>query len=86
MPIIFMLFTLDWRFIVGQIGIIWGVNIFILEGRSVYREVEADKLGMVLASKAGFEAAAAAQIWGKLCSFRKIDNLAQRMDAMCSLS
>jgi hypothetical protein len=35
--IISMLFTLDWRMFVGQIGIVWGVHKFVSYGRAVHR-------------------------------------------------
>jgi Zn-dependent protease with chaperone function len=47
----------------------WLAWIFFVLGEAAQaREFEADRLGMVLAAKAGFDPSAAAEIWGKLDS------------------
>jgi Zn-dependent protease with chaperone function len=69
-PIMWMLITLDWRMLVGQLFVLVGLDYFFLGEVAQAREFEADRLGMILAAKAGFDPSAAAEIWGKLDSVK----------------
>jgi metalloendopeptidase OMA1, mitochondrial len=54
--------------IVGQVALGFGIEYFVFGNMWKTRELEADRLGMVLAAKAGFEPRAATDIWRKLSS------------------
>ena len=69
-PIMWTLITLDWKMLVGQLFILVGLEFFVLGETAQAREFEADRLGMILAAKAGFDPSAAAEIWGKLDSVK----------------
>ncbi len=61
-----MLITLDWKMLVGRLFVLVGLDYFALGEVDQTREFEADRSGMILAAKAGFDPSAAAEMWGKL--------------------
>lgn len=61
-----ILITLDWKMLVGQLFILGGLYFFVLGKAAQAREFEADRLGMILAAKAGYDPSAAVEVWGKL--------------------
>jgi Zn-dependent protease with chaperone function len=65
-PIMWILITLDWKMLVGQLFILGGLDFFVLGKAAQAREFEADRLGMILAAKAGYNPSAAVEVWGKL--------------------
>ncbi|KAG4430537.1 hypothetical protein IFR05_013975 [Cadophora sp. M221] len=94
-PIMWILITLDWKMLVGQLFILGGLDFFVLGKAAQAREFEADRLGMILAAKAGYDPSAAIEVWGKLdrleerllsdCSTLSAKHLRERIDAMVSL-
>ncbi|KAH6668537.1 hypothetical protein B0J14DRAFT_168798 [Halenospora varia] len=93
-PIMWILITLDWKMLVGQLFILGGLDFFVLGKAAQAREFEADRLGMILAAKARYDPSAAVEVWGKLdrlkdrllsdySSFAK--HLRERIDAKVSL-
>ncbi|KAE9376373.1 hypothetical protein N431DRAFT_331240, partial [Stipitochalara longipes BDJ] len=72
-PIMWILITLDWKMLVGQLFILGGLDFFVLGKAARAREFEADRLGVILAAKAGYDPSAAVEVWGK------IDRLKERL-------
>ncbi|KAH7397730.1 hypothetical protein BKA64DRAFT_46164 [Cadophora sp. MPI-SDFR-AT-0126] len=81
--------------LVGQLFILGNLEYFVLGKAAQAREFEADRLGMILATKAGYDPSAAVEVWGKLnrlqdrslsdYSSLSAKHLRERIDAMVSL-
>ncbi|KAL2075244.1 hypothetical protein VTL71DRAFT_187 [Oculimacula yallundae] len=65
-PILFTLIFLDWKMLIGQIVLIFGADHWWYKGVQGKQEVEADRLGMRLAAKAGYEPDSARRVWKRL--------------------
>lgn len=52
--------------LVGQLFILGGLDFFLLGKAAQAREFEADRLGIILAAKAGYDPSTAVEVWGKL--------------------
>jgi predicted Zn-dependent protease len=52
--------------LIRQLSILGGLDFFVLGKAARAHEFEANRLGMILATKAGYNPSAAIKVWGKL--------------------
>ncbi|PVH73854.1 hypothetical protein DL98DRAFT_468715 [Cadophora sp. DSE1049] len=80
-PVLFTLIFLDIKMLVGQVAILYGLERWWYKGVGEKREIEADRLGMRLAVKAGYVSGGASRAWKRLEGMQA--NLPPKSSVVC---